>query len=62
MEDVERIIIETIPIEQLKKIAQQHPQYNFILISQYNCFPSFRSSLENDFFLPDIARPEFTQI
>jgi hypothetical protein len=62
VQDIERILVDTIPIEELRQITQQHPQYNSILISQYNCFPSFRSSLENDFFLPDIARPEFTHI
>ena len=62
VQDIERILVDTIPIEELRQITQQHPQYNFILISQYNCFPSFRSSLENDFFLPNIARPEFTHI
>ena len=62
VQDVERILVDTIPIEELRQITQQHPQYNFILISQYNCFPSFRSSLENYFFLPDITRPEFTHI
>lgn len=59
---VENIVSSVILVPRLKEIVQNNCEYNFVLISQYNCLSNFRFSLESHFFLPDISHSEFSKI
>ncbi len=62
IQDLEQVILSILPIADLTKIAHNHPDYNFVIISPYNGLPSVQSALNSDFFLPDVNQTEFRKI
>jgi len=51
MFEIAHLVCREINFSYLQQIANNHPQYKFVLVSQYNIFDQIRSSLRNFIFL-----------
>ncbi|AFZ12492.1 hypothetical protein Cri9333_1602 [Crinalium epipsammum PCC 9333] len=59
---IEEIVAQAIQSQNLDAIAQNHPQYQFILVGQYTILPNLRQRFSQAFIVPNYQQAEFEQI